>query len=88
MTESLLADSRIEKREPLRPWQHPAFGWTLAVAGRVAALLVAFWEPLSAALYRAEFAIAGLLPEDWIRGATWFALPAVALGSPGSRWPA
>ena len=81
MTESILSDSRIERREPLRPWQHPAFGWTLAVAGLVAALLVAFWEPLSAALYQVEFAIAGLLPEEWIGGAAWFALPAIALGA-------
>ena len=81
MTETLLSDSRIESRELPRPWQHPAFGWTLAAAGLVAALLVAFWEPLSAALYQVEFAIAGLLPEAWIGGAAWFALPAIALGA-------
>jgi cytochrome c-type biogenesis protein len=81
VTDFLIADPRIGESEQPRPWQHAAFGWTLAVAGLVAALLVALWEPLSAMLYQAEFAIAGLLPEAWIRGATWFALPAVALGA-------
>lgn len=58
MTDILIADPGIGEREPPRPWQHPAFGWTLVAAGPVAALLVALWEPLSAMLYQAEFAFA------------------------------
>jgi cytochrome c-type biogenesis protein len=81
VSDSLVAGARVEERDHPRPWQHPAFRWTLAGAGLLAALLVAFWEPLSASLYEMELAVAGLLPERWIHGATWLALPVVALGA-------
>jgi hypothetical protein len=44
VSDSLVAGARVEEREPSRPWQHPAFRWTLAGAGLLAAgalLLVA-----------------------------------------------
>jgi cytochrome c-type biogenesis protein len=63
------------------PWRHPAFRWTLAGAGVIAALLAVFWESVSAGLLDAEFAIAGLLPGEWIQGAVWFVLPGVALAA-------
>jgi cytochrome c-type biogenesis protein len=81
VTGALAASSQLGEVQHPRPWQHAAFRWTLAAAGLAAALLVAFWQPLSATLYEVEFAVAGLLPERWIHGASWLALPAVALGA-------
>lgn len=67
--------------EPRALWRHPAFVWTLGVAALAAAGLPLAWAPLSAALTDLEFALAGWLPEAWIDGASWSALPFVAFAA-------
>lgn len=66
---------------PAPLWRHPAFRGTLAAAGAAAALAPWWWGPVSQALFRLEFAVAGLLPEGAIAGAAWFLLPLVGLGA-------
>ncbi len=66
---------------PAPLWRHPAFVRTLAVAGVLAASAPLWWDPLSALLYRAEFAVANLLPKEAIAGAAWFLLPLVGFAA-------
>ena len=69
------------RREPLPLWRHPAFRWTLIATGLAAATSPLWWEPFSSRLFELEFAIAALLPEDAIRGAAWFLLPAIGFAA-------
>ncbi len=61
------------------PWRHPAFRWTLGVALLGALAVVLAWEDVARALTDFEFALSGLLPESWISGAAWFAVPLAGL---------
>jgi cytochrome c-type biogenesis protein len=81
VTQALTASADVAPGADRRPWRHPAFLWSLVGAGLTAALVAYSWESVSARLLDAEFAIAGLLPEQWIQGAAWFVLPGVALAA-------
>ena len=56
------------------------FRRSLLVVGAAALAAPLYWPALSAWLFGAEFALARALPEGWITGAAWFALPAVGFG--------
>lgn len=62
-------------------WRHPAFRWSLLAAGLAAASAPWWWGPARDLLFRAEFAIAELMPASAIAGAAWFLLPAVGLAA-------
>jgi cytochrome c-type biogenesis protein len=80
----LIAASREASPEaggaPLPLWRHPAFRRVLLGAGLLALATPLWWAPLSASLFDLEFAVAGGLPVEAIRGAAWFALPLVGFG--------
>jgi cytochrome c-type biogenesis protein len=61
-------------------WKHRAFLWPLAVAALAVAAAPLWWAPISALLFDAEFALAGVLPEEAIAGTAWFLLPVVGFG--------
>lgn len=66
--------------EPAPLWRHPAFRWTLFAAVSLVLAAPLWWDPLSARLFDAEFALAGQLSEESISGAAWFLLPVVGFG--------
>lgn len=63
------------------PWRHPAFLGTLAAAAAAGVAIALGWEAVAARLTSFELALAGLLPESWLEGASWLVLPALGLGA-------
>ncbi len=65
---------------PVPLWRHPAFRWTLLLAGLTTLLVLWRWDAAADLLFRVETQLSGLLPRDWIASAGTFVLPALAFG--------